>query len=138
MNKNAPPESYRHGLRRSYLLIAAFFSLVIITVTFFSSLHVLDVTTQNTKALQLQETVSNLVSNIRRDIATANTLLDELLLSPTDERNADIKKHLASAARRLEKLNSIPDLETTGLLPLISEMNSHIEVMHKNIIERLS
>ena len=138
MNKNTPPESYRHRLRRSYLLIAAFFSLVIITVTIFSSLHVLDVTAQNTKALQLQETVSNLVSNIRRDIATANTILDELLLSPTDERNADIKKHLASASRQLDKLNSIAGLEATGLLPLIGEMNSHVEVMHKNIIELLS
>ena len=138
MNKNTPPKPYRHDLRRSYLLISAFFSLVIITVTFFSSLHVLDVTTQNTKALQLKETVSNLVSNIRRDIATANTLLDELLLSPTDERNADIKKYLASAAQKLEKLNSIPDLEATGLLPLISEMNSHVDVMYKNIIELLS
>ena len=138
MNKNSSSEPYRHDLRRSYLLIATFFSLIIITVTFFSSLHVLHVTDQNTEALRLQETVSSLVSNIRRDIATANTLLDELLLSPTDERNADIKKHLTNATLQLEKLDSIPDLEATGLLPLISEMESHIEVMNKNIIELLS
>ncbi|MCK4744273.1 MAG: EAL domain-containing protein [Sulfuriflexus sp.] len=137
MNKNAPPESYRHGLRRSYLLISAFFSLVIITVTIFSSLHVLDVTAQNTKALQLQETVSNLVFSIRRDVATANTLLDELLLSPTDERNADIKEYLADALRKLKKLSSIPNLEETGLSPLINELSSHTELMNQNILELL-
>lgn len=138
MTETTVPKSYRHGLRRSYLLISAFVSIVIITVTIFSSLHVTNVTAQNTKALQLQETVSNLVSNIRRDISVANTLLDQLLLSPTDEQNADIKTHLADAIQTLEKLNSTPGLEETGLLSLISEMNTHVKNMNSNIIKLLT
>jgi len=137
MTEKRPQALYRHELRRTYLLISAFFSIIILTATILSSLHVIDVTERNTKSLQLQETVSTLVSSMRRDIATANTLLDKLLLSPTTEKNYSIKKHLSDALSKLQKLNTIPEIEKTGLLPLINDMSIQVNLMNESITELL-
>jgi len=138
MTKKTTLKSYRHGLRQTYLLLSALVSIVIISVTIFSSLHITDVTTQNTSSLKLQETVSSLVSEIRRNISTSNTALDELLLSPTNKKNAEIIKYIAHTDLKIQELTTIPRLEETGLLPLITEMNAQISKMHSNIIKLLN
>ena len=138
MTKKTTLKSYRHGLRQTYLLLSALVSIVIISATIFSSLHITDVTTQNTSSLKLQETVSSLVSEIRRNISTSNTALDELLLSPANKTNAEIIKYIANTESKLQELTTIPRLEETGLLPLINAMNNQISKMHSNIIKLLN
>jgi len=137
MIENKPSKLYRHELRRTYLLISAFFSIVIITATIFSSLYVLDVTEKNTEALRLKETVSSLVSNIRRDVSIANDLLDESLLSPNNKVNSRINEHYIRANLKLQKLNRMPGLEKTGLLPLVNVMNTHLNAIQVSIAELL-
>jgi len=133
MIKNRP----HHSLRHSYLIISAFVSVIIIGATALSSFYVTKVTSQNAKALQLQETVSNIVSNIRRNNATTYTLLGELLLSPSDARSSDIKGFLASNAIQSKKLGEINGLEETGLLPQIEKLNKLVSMMNSDIIELL-
>ena len=102
-----------------------------------SSIYVTKVTSQNTKALQLQEAVSTIVSKIRRSTATTYTLLSELLLSPSDKRNADIKGFLATNLIQSKKLSEVNNLEETGLLPLIYDLNNLINVMNSDVLELL-
>lgn len=129
--------SPRHSLRRSYIIISAVVSAIIIIATIVSSLYVTQVTTKNTKALELQETVSNSVSSIRRNNATIYALLSELLLSPTDRRNTSIQVLLESNTMQSQHLSMVSDLEETGLLPLIEDLNKSITGMNSQIAKLL-
>ncbi len=126
---------FRHSLRSSYLIISAVVSVIIISATVLSSMHLTKVTSQNAEALQLQETVSKLVSEIRRNTATTYTLLGELLLSPSDKRNADIKGFIANNTILAEKLNQVRNLEETNLLPLIHELNKLIKLIGSDTLK---
>jgi len=127
----------RYSLRQSYLVISAVVSLIIVSATIASSIHVTKVTSQNTKALQLQETVSTFVSNIRRNTTKVYTLLGELLLSPSDKRNTEIKKILTKNSIEFKKLNQVSNLEETRLLPQIQELNKLSNSMDSSINELL-
>ena len=126
----------RHSLRRSYLIISAVVSIIIISVTVLSSLYVTKVTSQNAKAFQQQETVSTIVSNIRRNNSTIYTLLGELLLNPSEGRIEDIKGFIASNTIESKKLSEV-NLDETDLLPLIQDLNNLISMMNADILELL-
>lgn len=130
-------DSNRRSLRRSYLIISAVVSIIIISATILSSIHVTKVTSQNAKSLKLQETVSATVSNIRRNTTKTYALLGELLLSPSGIHNNEIKKILANNKIELNALNQVTGLEETGLLPQIKELNKLSIMMSSDLNELL-
>ena len=125
----------RYSLRRNYLLISTVISLIIVGTTILSSFDVARVSSENAKAIKLQESVSSIIYNIRRNTTTTYTLLSELLISPSNSRNANIKDFIASNELELARLKTIKQLDETGLAPYIERLNKSITQMNANIRE---
>ncbi len=110
-----PPPQQQPSLRTRYLIVSAVIAVVLLASTLASSLYVSRVTSKGTEALQLRDSVTQIIGQVRRALWRVNASLDKLLISPRPEDRQAIRQHLDEATEQLERLWQIAAFSEAGL-----------------------
>jgi len=127
-----------HSLRRLYLIISAVVAAIIISTALLSSLFVIEVNDTNTQALRLHKTVSETLSEVRKNIWEADTTLNELLNKPNSDQTVRLNNALQNIISNLDRLQKMPGIDQTELLPLIVQLDGNAHKLQSNMLELLS
>ena len=108
-----------HSLRSRYLFSAACVSILLIGGAILANWYSRDVSSENSRALKLQDEVTVRIGEIRNTIWTADIALNANLISPRSEHERDILTNLGHAKHELDVLAANPAINIASLAPQV-------------------
>jgi diguanylate cyclase (GGDEF)-like protein len=126
---------HRQSLRFKYLVVAALVASLLIGGSFVANLYVRNVTGSNAEALQLHDSVTGIIGDIRNSIWQADTALNAMLISPRTVHQKTIKDSLQIANDRLRSLTVDQTIDSAGIASTISQLNIDFAALKENVYE---
>jgi diguanylate cyclase (GGDEF)-like protein len=133
--KSISPPSSQVSLRLYYSIIAIFVVLVLLGGSIFASLYVSKVSRDNTRALQLQNRVSDEIAKLRNAIWLADNAINALLNNPQPDFERTINKNLQQAEASFNTLRQSTTQESPELTRLVQDFETDFQVLKDNILE---
>ena len=122
-----------HSLRSRYLFSAAFVSVLLIGGAVLANWYSRDVSTDNSKALKLQDEVTVRIGEIRNTIWTADIALNANLISPRTEHERDILTNLGHAKHELDVLAANPAINIASLTPQVQALGEELAQLTEKV-----
>jgi len=117
------------SLRTRYLMIASIVGLMLVGSSIFASLYVKQVTSSNAETLQLRDTVTQNIGNIRNAIWQQDAALNALLITPDPTYEQAIRQNLAEAGTFLDELVELKSQLPEDLASQISDLHEDHHVL---------
>jgi diguanylate cyclase (GGDEF)-like protein len=130
--KNISTKS-RHSLRFRYVVLAAIVATLLIGGSIVASMYVNKVSETNAATLQLRDTVTETIGDIRNSIWRADMALNATLISPHTTHQQIIKENLQLAEQRLKILATQEAIGPAGLTAVISDLQFDLALLKENV-----
>jgi len=121
------------SLRSRYLTLATFVTILLLIGAAIASWYITDVSTNNTKALAINKTITTTVSDLRTSLSNINMTVSAMLIRPEASHEPTIDANLKALMRALSLLQTNPDIQSTNLKRPLAKANNHIIELNQKI-----
>ena len=123
------------SLRSRYLLVSATITLILLAGTLTTSFYVKRITGSRAEALQLRDSVTEIIGQVRTALWSVNVSLDRLLISPSPEDRQAIHDYLDEASQQLERLWQIAALSEADLQRPAAALRRDLGSLRHDLLE---
>ena len=134
MIRNPPPQRHT-SLRSYYTVIAVVVILILVSGSLIASIYVNKVFRENTRALQLQNHVTDEIAEVRNAIWLADNALNAMLINPQQEYQLTVTRNLQLAENSLHKLKQKTAQESLALSGLMHDFEVDFGILKHDILE---
>ena len=123
------------SLRKTYLLLAALISILLVSGAIAASFYIGILNSRNAESLQLRNAATDIIDNLRDDVWRVETRLNTIFTPHATDDQKSMLRDLDLAIQELQKLGALNSKGTESLTNTIASLNDDLLILQSKVLK---